>query len=464
MTEKIEHGNHFLSRWKEISQEHKKRGAVFHADGSVQASFDSLAEGAARRAEALLKAHDRPRVLLMAENSCEWVEFFLGVWLAGGVIVPCESMMEESAVREIEALAGTNLRVRCGTRDSNGMEIQRSPTENPIPDVHADLFKVTSGTSSGRRLIAFTAGQLLADADQLAKGMGISSSDRNLALISFAHSYGLSSLVGLLMARGVSMVPWNDPLPRALGGVLQTSGATVFPGVPAMFRGLAATQARSSSLRLCISAGAPLPSADAKTFLDQCGQKIHSFYGASECGGICYDASGEALRPDGFVGMALPGVHLKPRQTEEGIKLAIRSPAVGSGYFPSRNGDAISAACFHPADILEDCDGGYRIIGRESDFINIAGRKVNPSEIEQVLLTDPRVQEAVVFAVLSDSSRGEVPASCVVGEISEPELKTLCALNLPPWQIPRHWFFVSEIPKNSRGKISRKDLALRFGQ
>jgi acyl-coenzyme A synthetase/AMP-(fatty) acid ligase len=207
-----------------------------------------------------------------------------------------------------------------------------------------------------------------------------------------------------------------------------------------------------------------LLAADASKFFDECGQKIHSFYGASECGGICYDAGDEPGRPDGFVGTALPGVHLEARQIGEGIKFGVRSPAVGSAYFPSLTDDALSASCFHPADILEECDGGYRIIGRESDVINIAGRKVNPSEIERVLLSDPRVNEAVVFAVPSASSRGEVPAACVVGEISESELKSLCAANMPSWKTPRHWIFLSEIPKNSRGKISRKDLALRFGQ
>jgi len=63
-------------------------------------------------------------------------------------------------------------------------------------------------------------------------------------------------------------------------------------------------------LRVCISAGAPLPIATAKKFRDKFALPIHSFYGASECGGICYDREAKN-EIEGFVGSPMKDVDLE---------------------------------------------------------------------------------------------------------------------------------------------------------
>ena len=69
--------------------------------------------------------------------------------------------------------------------------------------------------------------------------MGLRESDRNYGVVSFAHSYGFSNLITPLLCRGISLVVASDIIPRAIADGLKASSATVFPGVPAIFRSLA---------------------------------------------------------------------------------------------------------------------------------------------------------------------------------------------------------------------------------
>ena len=171
-------------------------------------------------------------------------------------------------------------------RNSNLIPLNHSPLPAGL---RSDFLKLTSGTTAEPRAIRFTAAQLLADCDNVCDTMGLREDDRNYGAISFAHSYGFSNLITPLLCRGIPLVAASDVMPRALVDGLASSGATVFPGVPAIFRALAELPGAGNAVRLCISAGAPLTKEVAGKFLENWGRKLHSFYGASECGGICYD-------------------------------------------------------------------------------------------------------------------------------------------------------------------------------
>src|SRR5207244_3759400 len=154
---------------------------------------------------------------------------------------------------------------------------------------------------------------------------------------------------------------------------------------------------RLRTLRLCISAGAPLPLSVARNFREKFGQPIHSFYGASECGGICYDRDARC-EWEGFVGQPMEGVTLEPlNDNEEVTQIRVRSPAAGDGYLPEAAPEKLGNNFFIPDDLVTISDAGVRIVGRVSDVINVAGKKVNPAEVERVLLSFEGVRQAVVF-------------------------------------------------------------------
>jgi acyl-coenzyme A synthetase/AMP-(fatty) acid ligase len=218
-------------------------------------------------------------------------------------------------------------------------------------------------------------------------------------------------------------------------------------------------------LRLCISAGAPLPVATAKKFREKFGLPIHSFYGASECGGICYDR--EAPNDvEGFVGAPMKDVDLEMVDLNaEASQIRVRSAAAGDGYFPDVDEEKLGNGVFVPDDLLARHGSGFKIVGRISDVINVAGKKVNPAEIEERLLRFPGVRQTVAFGRPAGAGlRNEEVAACVVADVdlTENELLEFCRRALSGWQVPKRIFIVDSIPTNERGKISRRELAKRF--
>lgn len=325
-----------------------------------------------------------------------------------------------------------------------------------------DLLKLTSGTTSVPRAIRFRAHQLLADCDQICATMGITGRDLNYGVIPFSHSYGFSNLLTPLLCRGVPLVATDDRMPRAILDGLARTGATVFPGMPVFFQKFAGMEntPRLPSLRLCISAGAPLPPAPAERFTAKFGVKIHTFYGSSECGGIGYDASDEPRYEEGFVGTPMQGVCIE-RESDEPGPIAICSAAVGDGYFPADD-PSPGARRFIPGDLVRWTERGMFLAGRMSDIINVAGRKLNPLEVEARLAECPGVREAVVFGVRSEL-RGEEPVICAAGEgITREALLRFCHERLSAWQVPRDVWIVAAIPMNDRGKTSRRVLAEQY--
>ena len=127
-----------------------------------------------------------------------------------------------------------------------------------------------------------------------------------------------------------------------------------FPGMPLFFQAFnEMTQVPPlPRLRLCISAGAPLSRIVAGKFQEKFNQPIHSFYGASECGGICYDRAATS-DVEGFVGTALEGVSLEPVEADDNpTQLRVRSAAVGDGYFPAEDPARLGDGCFVPDDLV----------------------------------------------------------------------------------------------------------------
>jgi acyl-CoA synthetase (AMP-forming)/AMP-acid ligase II len=297
--------------------------------------------------------------------------------------------------------------------------------------------------------------------------MGISNADLNFGVIPISHSYGFSNLLTPLIARGVPMVVSRDRTPRAILADLARSNTSVFPGMPVFYQAFCEMECvpQLPKLRLCISAGASLPRAVAKKFREKFNQTIHSFYGASECGGICYDRE-TTNEEEGFVGQPIKGVDVEMLDPSvPASQIQVHSAAVADGYFPEPDHEKLGDGSFVPDDLLARDDLGFKIAGRISDVINVAGKKVNPAEVEAHLLRFTGVGQAVVFGRPAGAGlRNEEVAACVVTspDVTESDLLRFCRTALSAWQVPKRIFVVDAIPTNERGKISRRDLSRRF--
>jgi acyl-coenzyme A synthetase/AMP-(fatty) acid ligase len=295
--------------------------------------------------------------------------------------------------------------------------------------------------------------------------MEITGRDLNFAVIPLSHSYGFSNLITPLLAYGVPMVLSRDRMPRAILDDLAHSNATVFPGMPVFYQAFSEMEEVPAlpELRLCISAGAPLPLEVGRKFRQKFKQPIHSFYGSSECGGICYDRDAPLLEP-GFVGQPMRGLDLELIDPDApATRVRVRSAAAGDGYFPEPDEEKLGHGQFIPDDLVSVSGNGFRIVGRTSDVINVAGKKVNPAEVEAELLRFAGVRAVVVFGRESILRNEEVAACIVAGEqVRESDLLEHCRAHLSGWQVPKRIFFVAELPVNERGKINRRELASKF--
>lgn len=321
-------------------------------------------------------------------------------------------------------------------------------------------LKLTSGSTGEPRCILFDATQLRADAENIRSSMKLAPHSPNLATISLAHSYGFSNLVLPLLLQGHPLVLVPDALPSSLRMAFDLGCRLTLPAVPAMWRAWHRSGLlHGSPISLAISAGAPLPLELERTVYDECGLKIHNFYGSSECGGIAYDDSDIPRTDASFAGRAMQGVSLA---SMEAGNLQVQSAAVGMGYLQTdRAGtDILSEGRFIAGDLAEIIDSKVFLRGRTSDAINVAGRKLNPSDVEAALLTHPEVKHCVVFGVPSaDATRCEETIACahVADTVTEDQLAAWLDERLALWQMPRRYWLCRDLLPDIRGKFSRKE-------
>jgi acyl-CoA synthetase (AMP-forming)/AMP-acid ligase II len=467
----MKHGDPLLVAWQTTMLRKGDDGAVFDTAGRIARSFRDI-EGHARAFEAKMdELFSGAVVAVQIGNHEDWPAVLIACLRKQLVVLPLDQSIGEQ--QRDAALEICKASAVVSAIDSGGspqvIRLRAADTPADWGKNVPSLLKLTSGTTASPRTIRFRSHQLLADCNQICDTMTISEDDLNFGVIPFSHSYGFSNLLTPLMARGVPIVVSRDRTPRAVLADLMRTGATVFPGTPVFYQAFCEMNGVPPlpKLRLCISAGAPLSCGVAKKFFEKFRQPIHSFYGASESGGICYDRYGTTFE-DGLVGQPLQGVEVElidPKETAGQIR--VRSAAVSDGYFPEVDEQKLGNGVFVPDDLLARHDSALKIVGRVSDVINVAGKKVNPAEVETHLLRFKGVRQAVVFGRRTGAGlRNEEVAACVLAssDVNESDLLRFCRTALSGWQVPKRIFVVDMIPTNERGKISRRELARQFSE
>jgi long-chain acyl-CoA synthetase len=308
---------------------------------------------------------------------------------------------------------------------------------------------------------------LAADEAALFATMALLPDERIVAAIPMSHSYGFSSGVLPALVRGSMLVVPAPRGPLSALAAAEDAQASFFPTVPAYLQALLKMSRPPSwprSLRLVISAGARLAPETAASFRKTYGRSVHSFYGASESGGICYDRAGDAAER-GTVGTPVEGVRLSLDplgQTGEGV-VSVSSPALGLGYY-SRGAATLFEGRFQTSDVASWAGSELRILRRIDSVINIKGRKVDPSEIERVVSTLAGVDEVIALGV-PDLRAGDhmlrVVIACRARPMAYADVLAHCRTHLPDHKVPRSIIVVPEIPRTTRGKVDRSALLTR---
>jgi len=362
---------------------------------------------------------------------------------------------------------------------ADGMRMVTLPDTSPAPGYgESVVLKLTSGSTELPKAAVAGVRHLVNDGRHVIEAMAIGPSDINFACIPLSHSYALGNVVMPLLLQGTAVALRQSFNPTQCLADVESTGATVFPGVPFMFDRFRRLNVDRlpARLRLLITAGARIDPATVGWFHQSLRRKVHSFYGSSETGGIAYDDGDEVTEPL-TVGRPMPETAIDIRSPDgalspEGLR---HTTAAGSGrIFVS--GTAVASA--YADDLSRDLDTGFAdggfltgdvgcfdnrgrlvLTGRVSTLINVAGLKVDPAEVERVLLEFPGIAEARVMGASCDR-RGQQLVAFIVSDqpLTSVDLRQRCARTLSPHKIPRRFIFLDQLPLDARGKTDRRAL------
>jgi len=341
-----------------------------------------------------------------------------------------------------------------------------------LPEVPAVSFgesvvlKLTSGSTDVPKAAVAGVDHLVNDGRHVAEAMGIGPADINFSCIPLSHSYALGNVVMPLLLNGTAVALRQSFNPAQIAAEVESTGATVFPGVPFMFDRLRTLDIERlpASLRLLITAGARVDPATVAWFQRSFGRKVHSFYGSSETGGIAYDDTDEVADPL-HVGRPMPETTIdirRPDHTGAG-RVFVSGTAVASAYADDRGNvpdTGFADGGFLTSDLGRFDDRARLVLtGRVSTLVNVAGLKVDPAEVERTLMELPGVAGVRVMGASCDR-RGQQLVAFVVSDqpMTAMDLRQRCARTLSPHKIPRRFIFLDEFPVDARGKMDRRRL------
>ena len=389
-------------------------------------------------------------------NGPAFVAAVLAAWRQGSSVLPIDGGMEPASAESLcEALQAA---VRIDNTGIHPRAATQALVEGPA------LIKLTSGTTGVPRGVHLPLEALARGVAQIAETMQIEGGDRTLLTLPLSHSYGFDNGLLMLVWLGVPMIAARDLTPQRLCGVVRDHRPTVWPAIPFLIDVLSRSRGVETrdlaSLRLVISAGAPLPLKTRRQFADRFGLTPRTFYGSTECGGITFDRAGDADFPEGAVGTPLTGVRVTLDEAESaGVgRVRVTSPSVGRSYLPEAS-DELSGGSFLTGDLGRfDESGRLILLGRASDVVNVGARKVYPAEVESVIRRVPGVQDVVVIAADRETASQSLRAIVVGTEVTARQIRESCAASLPAWKVPRRIEFRTSLPRNARGKLDRRRL------
>ncbi len=317
------------------------------------------------------------------------------------------------------------------------------PIECEIPS-DTVLIKQTCGASGIERSLFFTAEQVFAEGMRNLEGLGLHPGRPGLAAISLAHSYGFGCLALPLLLAGVPLDIVSGPMPMFIHPALDRAGeeGVFLPGVPAIWKTWWQTGiAKHPAISLALSAGSPLSLELEHGVFEECGLKIHNFYGTSETGAISCDDSSMPRTSADFVGRLLPGLRAD-LDDENRIVIASDSLAFGADVCVSRN--EFSADAYHTLDQGRVTSEGIFLTRCTGDAINVAGRKVSPHRLAEIVEGLEGVRSARVERGRSrDFERfEEIRVHLVMNrDFDKKALREQLRQKVESWEMPRQWTF-----------------------
>ena len=302
-----------------------------------------------------------------------------------------------------------------------------------------------------------------------AQVLGITPDDTTFSVAKMFFAYGIGNTVFFPFSVGASTVlEPRRPSPDVVRERLEQNRPTLFFGVPTFYAALTASDVPAdafASVRLCASAGEPLPAPLQRRFTDRFGVEILDGIGSTEALHIFLSNRPGDIRP-GTTGLPVPGYDVEVRDAlgqvvpagEPGA-LHVRGESIALGYWHRTDASrqVFAGEWLVTGDTyVRNDEGYYTCLGRNTDMLKAGGIWVSPAEVESRLLEHPAVREAAVVGVADADGLDKPVAVVVVGEgADEDDLVAWCREGLAHFKAPRKVVFVQDLPKTATGKLQR---------
>lgn len=474
-----------------LARVHGGRRLVTQAGGGLDLTYDAAARQVDRWAGAVAGlAEPGDRVVIATPNGYEQLLLSLAVSRAGALAVPVNAQMRADEADHVVTDSGATLVLRSAGDLGESAPLGRAVDADP--DAVAALF-YTSGTTGKPKGVELSHRSLVGSLGATAAWPAGLRRDEAVFGLPIAHIMGFSMTLGMATA-GIPVYFLAKFHPVAVLDAIEQRRATLFCGVPAMYRMLleaGADQRDLSSVRVWMSGADAMPPDLAARFKRFGATATLPFVGAvgeaafAEGYGMVETGGGVAAKfsPPNLtmglgdsVGVALPGYRFRvvgedgslvgPGQVGE---LQLQGPGVLKGYHGAPEATAAALTddgWLRTGDLARK--GSGRLImfaGRQKDVIKHGGYSVYAVEIEQVLEGHPDVVEASVVGI-EDARKGEVPAAVVRltagADLADLDLGAWAAERLSDYKVPQRFVVVDELPRTGTNKVQKNELRHLF--
>ena len=303
---------------------------------------------------------------------------------------------------------------------------------------------------------------LYSNAVSSAASHGTKVTDITIVALPLSHSFGITTMNKAYKYGNLNILMRRFQVEEALQ-LIEKYKVTDFPGVPAMFIMMLNSQESAkynlSSLKKCLSAGAPFPLANMTAFQQRFDCQVFEGYGLSEASpAVATNYHDRPIKP-GSIGQPMPEVEVRivddqMRDVPVGVagELLVKGPNVSSGYYkmPEESAKTFVNGWLCTGDMAKmDQDGYLYIVERKKDLIIRGGFNIYPRYIEEVLYKHPAIQDAVAIGVPDPIMGEEVKVYIVLKggkAAAAEEILSYCQDHLAKNKLPKYIEFIKIVP------------------
>jgi len=484
----------------------KNPSKIAVTDGISQITYGELGGVISRLGTFLsenIKAGDR--VVILLDNSIEYIASCYGIWAAGGVVVGLNTALKSDDLRRLILHCGANVVISSTKHrelhraldgkikldklilvddDSplnsavSWSQIMKSPQpEKPSYQYQNNQLAIiiyTSGTTGHPKGVVLSHKNLIANVEAVQQYLSITQKDKIMCVLPFYYSYG-NSVLHTHISCGATLVLENSFMyPHKVVERMKEERITAFAGVPSTYYLLLArtklNEYNLSALRYCTQAGGAMDKHRIQMFTEQLPNvDFIVMYGQTEASArLSYLPASKLSDKLGSVGVPIPGVELSIRdedgnKVESGVQgeVCARGDVVMQGYWKD-DAETLKVkkkGWLYTGDLgFIDRDGYLYLVGRNKEMIKTGAHRISPLEIEELISQVPGVTEVAVVGI-DDEIMGQVIKACIVADEESGTLlksvQRLCREKFPLYKVPKEVVFFPELPRTASGKIKK---------